>query len=277
MSGLSIVATTGSELMAKYNNIQTGAMSLSAGDASVISNSDPDRENIYYSQNSFKRYMGYKEPDYLMVSGLYASVETSPKSKVYGNFLVKRADYVAKALNWYTEDGILDTRRAETAIRTACRKKAPNGLYYMYSMSNKDHYLSDKGGSRLYMSGRRYKELYDEGIYLKNKYNGIASQVKVSEFVPPQITQDYQRMKYMLQEVVERHRLVIYSEGAIKWMADRFIQELTMKNFEWYCDFITSEWYCDHVIKDRYCPRLVRVTDIYNKYKKIMRYAERHQ
>lgn len=267
------------DLIAKYSNQTlntTNQNTPSLPTNNIAPQSKPDKKEIYYSQNSFKRFMGYMEPDYLRVAGLYASMETSYKSKMYGNFLVKKADYVAEALGWKTVDGELDTKRAQNAIRTACRTKAPNGLFYMYSMSNRNHYLSRQGGSRLYMSGRRYQELLDEQSYMKNKASENATEMKVSEVVSPQITQDYQRMEYMLKEAAERLHITIYNEGAINWMVGQFIQEeVDMKTFEYYCDLITSDWYRKHYTQDRYCPRLLEVFDIHHKYKNIMRYANR--
>lgn len=237
---------------------------------------NPNKKKIYYSQNSFKEFMGYMEPDYLRVAGLYASMETSLKSKTYGNFLVKGADYVAEALDWKTKGGEFDVKRAQNAIRTACRTKAPNGLFYMYSVSNREHCLSRQGKSRLYMSGRRYQTLLDEQSYKRNKASENATTMKVSEVVPPQITQDHQRMEYMLREVAERLHIPIFNEGAINWMVEHFIQEgVNAEAFEWYCNLVTSDWYREHYIQDRYCPRLLEVFDIYHKYKNILRYAGR--
>lgn len=283
MSSEGGIGTSSGNLIDKYNKrrniLHQGTPLLSKNDATVKSVSDKNHKETYYSQNSFKRYMGYKEPDYLMVAGLYASMETSNKSKVYGNFLVRGADYAAEALGWHTKDGKPDIKRATRAIRTACRTKAPNGsgLFFMYSKSNKDRYLSDKGGSRLYMSGRRYQELVNESIYLKNKYSSLANQMDISELVPPQITQDYQRIKYMLKEVAERHGIIAFDEKAIDWMTDRFIQEMDMKSIEHYCDLITSDWYYDQLVNDRYCPKLSNIFHIYYKYQNIMNYVERCQ
>ena len=282
MRGFDIVGTSGEELVAEYSAKplatadHQGVPLLSANDATL--NTNTDSKQTYYAQNSFKRYMGYEEPDYLMVAGLYASIETSKKSKVYGNFLVKKASYVAEALGWYTQNGQVDIRRAENAIRTACRTTAPNGLRYMYSLSNKNCWLSDKGGSRIYMSGRRYQELQDELAHLRNKYSGIAAQGKVSEAVSSQITSNYQRIKYMLQEVAERYKFPAYDDdSAIKWVADRFYRYLDMGDIEWYCDFITSEQYCDQAIKNQYCPKIRGTMDFFNKYDKIKSYYERHK
>lgn len=269
------------DLIAKYNKqtlSTTNQNSPSLTMNSIAPQPASKKKKTYYSQNSFKGFMGYTEPDYLMVAGLYASIETSPKSKMYGNFLVKGADYVAEALDWKTKDGKPDVKRAQTAIRTACRTEAPNGLRYMYSESNKDQCLSNKGGSRIYMSGRRryelQDELQDELDRLNTQFDNISdNQTKMSEFMP-QVPQGLERMEYMLREVAHRLKLPILNDGAIKWMAKKFNQEVSMNNFEKYCDFITSEVYHNQAITNRYCPKLHKEFDIYNKYKNIMNLYE---
>jgi len=112
----------------------------------------------YYAPNNFKRAMGYTEPDYLRVAGLYYSTEQSLKSKPFGGFLVKKADYVAKTLNWSKPNGEPDVERAKNAIYRACKTKGANGLNYLYSVSNKDKIFSDKGGARIFMSGPKWND-----------------------------------------------------------------------------------------------------------------------
>ena len=84
---------------------------------------NPLPSNYYYARNDFKRFMGYEEPDYLRVAGLYNSCERSQKSKSFNHVLVKGADYVAEKLGWLTEEGKPDVKRAENAIRRACSMK----------------------------------------------------------------------------------------------------------------------------------------------------------
>jgi len=224
---------------------------------------------VYYAQNSFKRFMGYKEPDYLQVAGLYASTESSSKSKIYGGFLVKKADYVAKMLKWYTDDGQIDSKRAERAIRSACRTKAPNGLFYMYTMTNKRKILSEKGGSSIYMSGRRYKEILDE--LTKRATNQPLLDEKGASIDNEESEQanDFDKVKAWVERLAYGYGFCGYEDGAVVWVTNQLLQKLTVEQIRSYFNQVISSEYCKQARYNIGCPQLNGIFDIYHKYDKI--------
>ena len=232
------------------------------------------KENYkYYSRNDFKRYMGYEEPDYLMVAGLYASTESSKKSQPYNHFLVKKADYVAKILNWYDEEGHLDVKRAENAIRSACRKKAPNGLFYMYTLSNKDKYLTDKGGSRIYMSGMRYSQLQEE--FAKNAVSYAQISDRADQDTDPESPEgedDLTRVRKMVRRLADIYDFCGYEEGAVVWVAKHLLDRLSVDEIRQYFNQVISEDYFRQIKYNLGCPRFSCIFDIFHKYDKIQRF-----
>lgn len=234
----------------------------------------PNQENYtYYCQNNFKRFMGYKEPDYLTVSGFYASLESSYKSKPYNNFLVKKADYVAKMLKWYDDDGVADTKRAENAIRSACRKKASNGLFYMYIVSNRNKCLSEKGGNSIYMSGMRYKRLLEESSERKTMHKDISSQTHQNfDISGSENDSDLDRVRMMVRELADCYGFSGYEEGAVVWVSKRLLEKLSISEIQFYFNQITSTIYCRQAAYNNNCPQINGIFDIFHKYDKIQRF-----
>ncbi len=56
------------------NTAPTAEELVDAVEKNMTSSKVPE-DYMYYAQNEFKRFMGYVEPDYLRVAGLYASTE----------------------------------------------------------------------------------------------------------------------------------------------------------------------------------------------------------
>lgn len=253
------------ELIAKYGNQQQAP-----NQSPKLSKPE---DYIFYSQNSFKRFMGYEEPDYLQVAGLYASAESSSKSKIYGSFLVKKADYAAKMLKWYTDDGKLDIERAERAIRYACRTESPNGLYYMYTVSNKNKCLSDKGSGSIYMSGKRYAELQEELANRMVAYESIAKQT--SQSIDSEILEnenDLNKVRKMVRKLASIYGFYGYEEGAVVWVAKHLLDILSVEEIRNYFNQITSKPYCRQAQYNSGCPQLNSIFDVFHKYDKIQRF-----
>lgn len=229
---------------------------------------------IHYAQNEFKRFMGYEEPDYLRVAGLYASTESSGKSRIYDNFLVKKADYVAERLNWFTESGKPDVKRAERAIRSACRTKAPNGLYYMYTKSNKNKVLSTKGGSSIYMSGRRYQQLLDEYAKKAVTYSSLVdddNQTSISNMSNEEDS-DFDKARKMVRKLAGLYNFSGYDEGAVVWVTNHLLKEFTVEQIRDYFNMITGGVYCRQAYYNPGCPKINSIFDVYHKYDKIQRF-----
>lgn len=257
------------DLIAKYGNKQSTNISVSAGEKqSKVTKPDYNR----YASKDFKEFMGYEEPDYLRAAGLYDSCERGKQRKIYGGFLVKKADYVAEKLKWFDENGKPDIKRAETAIRTACRTKAPNGLFYMYSKSNKNHCLSEKGGSRIYVSGRRNQEIEFERLALEAKYQDVAPPEKAEL---KREESEFELVKRLILRAAAYHNLSSFHEGAVVWVAKHLLSKLDTEDIQWYLDLLVSDEYRYHVMRNKNCPQICGIFDIFNKYDKIVRYVDR--
>ena len=260
------------ELIDKYDNKQQPEVQTTE---SLAKASRPKEGDIYYTRNDFKRFMGYEEPDYLRVAGFYASAEANSKSWPYNRFLVKKADYIARRFKWYTDDGEVDVKRAENAIRNACRTKAPNGLFYMYTVTNKNKRLTDKGGSSVYMSGRRYSQLLDEIAGRAVAYAKITDNNNQNEIVDDSescVESDLEKTKKMVRKLATMYKFSGYTEGAVVWVAKHLLEKLSVEGIRMYFNQITSDLYCRQASFNPGCPQINDIFDVFHKYDKIQNF-----
>lgn len=224
-----------------------------------MSRGNKNEKQLYYSPNAFKRFVEYKEPDYLQVAGLYYSTEHCKASEQYNHFLVRGADYAAKRLGWFREDGEPDEERAQCAIYRACQTKAPNGFRYMYSESNKGHELSDKNVSRIYMSGARWADLKrssgqnpEKLTYTEEEFNEAVEKCR-------EALSAYGVMAYTEKQLRSTVRSILNAQP--DFLPSTIIQ---------YCDYITGDElkYQRKRLPDNAVPTITCCGDLFYKFDK---------
>ena len=211
----------------------------------------------YYAPNNFKRAMGYTEPDYLRVAGLYYSTEHSLKSKPFGGFLVKKADYVAKTLNWLKPNGEPDIQRAKNAIYRACKTKGAHDFNYLYSVSNKNKIFSDKGGARIFMSGPKWNE------------SETQQKLKLLE------TGSSQTIEKLIMKVSINHELYNTSENNSIKLAQKLLRQHPEDEIREVLEYLASSEYEMDLQRDYSTPQITELDHIEKKFPLLLEYAHR--